>query len=369
MRPARPAARGHRVVRALLAPPPGQAAAPRLRRLRRTAAPCRAGPVLTLLAASPGPPVRPGLESRRPAAEPAGLAGRLHRPSCCPARPRPCLHHDHRAGPAAGRRAPRPPAGRSGACPPPRAVDGIPRPGPGGLLHRPRAGAPDRRGRAARRRAAPAAHRCRPRAAAPGRRVVRRVHAQGQGTGPAGRHRAPGRRDDRDRAGDRPRPRPVHGPLSRQARLGAGRRARHRGVPGHPAQGPQAPADGAPPVLPLRPGPEDRARRPDPRAVRQAARRIHRPDSPAGQAARAFPPLDSHPGRSPARGTARHPCPGARCVQPRGPQPAHGRHRPRCAGRPAGQETPPGAARPRQLGRPCSAASPTAKPRPPRTPT
>ena len=103
VRPARPAARGHRMVRALLTPPAGQAAAPRLPRLRRTAAPRRTGPVLALLAAPPGPPVRPGLEPGRPVAAAAGLAGRFHRPSRGPARPRPRLHHDHRAGPAAGR--------------------------------------------------------------------------------------------------------------------------------------------------------------------------------------------------------------------------------------------------------------------------
>ena len=273
------------MVRALLTAPPGQAAAPHLQRLRRTAVARRSGPVLALLAASPGPPVRPGLEPRRPAAAPAGLAGRFHRPSRGPARPRPRLHHDHRAGPAAGRRAPRPPAGHTGTRPPPRAFDGFPRPGAGGLLHRPGPGAADRPGRTARRRTAPAPHRRRPRTAAPGRRIVRGVHAPGQGTRPAGRDQAPGRRDDRDRAGNRPRPRPVHGRLSRQTRLGAGGRARHRSVPGHPAQRPQTPADGTPPVLPLRPGPEDRAHRPDPRAVRQAARRIHRPDRPAGQAA------------------------------------------------------------------------------------
>src|SRR6266566_2711359 len=50
------------MVRALLTPPTGQAAAPCLQRLRRTAAACRAGPVLALLAASPGPP-RPAAEA------------------------------------------------------------------------------------------------------------------------------------------------------------------------------------------------------------------------------------------------------------------------------------------------------------------
>jgi hypothetical protein len=369
VRPARPAARGHRVVRALLAPPPGQAAAPYLQRLRRAAAPCRTGLVLAVLAASPGPPVRPGLEPRRPAAEPAGLAGGLHRSSRGSARPCPRLHHDHRAGPTAGRRAPRPSAGRPGACPPPRTVDGLPRPRLGGLLHRPGPGAADRPGRAARRRAAPAAHRRRSRAAAPGRRVVCRVHAPGPGTGPAGRHHATGRRDDRDRAGDRPRPRPVHGRPSRQARLGARRRARHRGVPGHPAQGPQAPADSAPPVLPLRPGPEDRPRRPDTRAVP--------PGSPPGSPGR----LSCWPG------SASFSAAGQSARTPTRTRPCSGSS-PWCTERPASRSAacawttsttapgPSGWARDRTQCRStppaetsCSAASPTAMPRPPGTRT
>ena len=141
------------MVRALLTPRRQQP--PRLQRLRRTAvdAPGLCSPCSARTAVRPGSTSPPGCRTRH--------WRRFHRPSRGPARPRPRLHHDHRAGAAEGAPRPRRPYdGRPG-------VRWVPSPGAGGLLHRPGLRA-DRRRTARRRRAGaassvaagPAAWRC-----------------------------------------------------------------------------------------------------------------------------------------------------------------------------------------------------------------
>ena len=139
----------------------------------------------------------------RPFVQGANLAARLDRPARLAAASSsphlaarhcagPRLHDDHRAWPAAGRRAPQPSPGRARARPPPRPVDGHPWPAPwrtsspsSGLAlptdqaERLAAGRRQRRidavpGRCARRSAS-----------------VRRAHAAGPGTGPPGRDHGP----------------------------------------------------------------------------------------------------------------------------------------------------------------------------------
>ena len=209
------------MVRALLTPPRQGKQPPRIcRELRRTAATRRAGPVLAVLAASPGPAVRPGLEPRRPAADPpdwlgdfvAHLAAR-HGPA------RACtmitvlgrlLDDEHPDHPQAVLERARRPGRSMGSLA--RALEDF-------FTARGLALPTDQAERlAAGRRRTP--HRRRPRAAAPGCRSVRHVHAPSPGTRPAGRHPAPHRPHHRDRAGNRPRPRPVPGRRPRQDATG-----------------------------------------------------------------------------------------------------------------------------------------------------
>jgi len=85
------------------------------------------------------------------------------------------------------------------------------------------------------RRAPAAPHQRRSRAAAPGRGRVRRLDARRPRARPPGRHQAQNRPHHRDGPGNHTRPGAVPRRRARQAGLGTGRRARHRGLPRRPA--------------------------------------------------------------------------------------------------------------------------------------
>ena len=278
LRAARPAARGHRLVWALFSAPSWQEATSALPVLRSGAPPRRSGVVLGVLAAQPGPAFCPGREPHRLPGRPAGVAAGVHRRAGRPVLCRPRLHDDQHTRAAAGRRAPQPPPAPARTRSPPGTVDGLPGPCPGGLLHRASPRAAHRSSRAAGGRAAPAAHRRHPRALAPDRGLLRRVHAASTAARSPSRHATAQRPHHRDRPGHRARPSPVPDRRTRQARLGAGRRARHRNVPRRAARSPQASADRAAPVLRFRPNPAGPARRPDPRPVRPRTARVPRSD-------------------------------------------------------------------------------------------
>ena len=285
-----------------------------------------AGDVLGLLAAPPGPALRRRRSPGRPARQPAGLAGRVHRPPGRGARPGPRLPPDHRPGPAAREDGhPDHPQAAAGACPLAGPVDGVrwparledfftaQRPGPARPT-RPSSSPPG--GGSAASTPSPAPLRpaadgfggsCSP----PGERARR------AGTRPRSDH------DHRDRPGDRARPRAGSWPASAASRTG-----RWPTCTTSRRSSPPCPSARKRRLTVLRQffrfarTQQGHPRRPHPGPDRPRAPRVHRPDPPPGPAARAVPPLDDRPRRPPARGPARNPRPAARRLQPRGPAPA-----------------------------------------------
>lgn len=149
LRTSRLSTRRHRLVRHLLASASAQGPAAGLRRVRPAAPPCRAQPMLGLLATTPRPALRRWRQPHHQAGRPARLAERPDHPTGHRVLTRTRLHHDHPAGTAPERRALRPSPSASGEGPPIRAIDGAARPCPGILLHWPGPGPARRSGRTA----------------------------------------------------------------------------------------------------------------------------------------------------------------------------------------------------------------------------